>query len=191
QASRFERLLKFFHRDVYLALLLGTCADQFAAGEHENHHFRLIHTVNEPGKLLRFVHGLLQTVNRLLQVNMASQTAGRNNVLDHDLWPSKDDYSISLQFVNHLEHRPPGLAFRLCASTDHFSRAEDQGRGLRLLQPVDQAWELFRAVLYSWKNPDDRVEVYPLVQRRGSDNVLDIDERLTLIRQEPQAPALA
>src|SRR5439155_13307239 len=95
-----------------------------------------------------------------------------------------------LQFVNHLEHRPPGLAFRLCASTDHFSRAEDQGRSLRLLQPVDQAWELFRAVLYPWKNPYDRVEVYPLVQRRRSDNVLDIDKRLTLIRQEPQAPAL-
>src|SRR3989442_8778977 len=72
QALRLENLLKLIHRDVNLNLFLGPGADQFAAGEDKNHNLRLVHTVDKSWKLFRFVHGLLQTIDHLLQINVAA-----------------------------------------------------------------------------------------------------------------------
>ncbi len=127
---------------------------------------------------MRLLHYLAwSTSEGLISLNL---TGFRGN----NLWSTNDHNPVPLQLVNHLQHRLMGLAFRFCAGTNHFSRAEDRGRGLRLLQRVNQTRKLLRAVLDPWEDPDDRVEVYPLVQCRRGYDILNVDERPTLVGQD-------
>ena len=101
--------------------------------------------------------------------------------MNRNLWSTNDYDPVLLEFLNYLENRLPRLSFRFRAGAHHLPGAEDQGCGLRFLQPVDQTGKLFWPVLDPWKDPDYGVEVYFLIEGRRSDNVLDVDEGLAIV----------
>src|SRR5207245_9849012 len=83
-----KNFLRLGHRDVDLDLLLGTGTNELAAREYENHDPRFIHAVDESWKLLRLIHGLLQSINRCLSCAMSFYATGGDNILIYDLWPT-------------------------------------------------------------------------------------------------------
>src|SRR5439155_23571341 len=78
-----------------------------------------------------------------------------------------------LELLRDPLDRPPHVRDALRPRADDLAAAEQQDRGLRFLDPVDEAGELLRLVLGAAQGEGDRLEVELVPEGGRCDDVLD------------------
>src|SRR6266568_6600004 len=141
--------------------LPGARADELPAAEQQDDHLRLVDAVDEAGKLLRLVLDLLEAEgdrNRV-EVDLRTKVRRGNNVLDldHGVLLDRDARGLDL-FRDHVD-RGLDVLEALRARAHDLAAPEQEGRGLRLLQAVDEPWELLRLIFRAAEGERDRLEV--------------------------------
>src|SRR3972149_6811205 len=159
--------------------LAGACADELAAAEEEDDDLRHVDPVDEPGELLRLVLDLLEAQGDRdrVQVDLRAEVRGGDDVLDHDLRVVLDRDARGLDLLGDDVDRLLHVLEALRARAHDLPASEEQGRGLRLLQAVDESRELLRFVLRAAEREGDRLQVELLSEGRRCDDVLDLDLR--------------
>src|SRR3989442_1647821 len=155
--------------------LAGPRAHDLAAAEHEQHDLRLVDPVHEAGELLRLVlNGTEPEGNRdRVQVDLGAEVRRGDDVLDLDLRVLLDRDAGRLDLLRYQVDRRLHVLEALRASADDLPAAEQEDRGLRLLDPVDEAGELLRLVFGAAQGEGDRLEVELMPEGSRCDDVLD------------------
>src|SRR2546422_11606921 len=155
--------------------LAGPRAHDLAAAEHEQHDLRLVDPVHEAGELLRLVlNGTEPEGNRdRVQVDLGAEVRRGDDVLDLDLRVLLDRDAGRLDLLRYQVDRRLHVLEALRASADDLPAAEEEDRGLRFLDPVDEAGELLRLVLGAAQGEGDRLEVELMPEGGRCDDVLD------------------
>src|SRR3989442_1667946 len=133
--------------------------------------------VHESGELLRLILDLLEAEGDrdCVQVDLRSEVGGRDDVLDldHRILFDRDAGRLNL-LRNHVD-RGLDVLEALRPGAHDLPASEQERRGLRLLQPVDEPGELLRLVFGPPEGEGDRLEVEFLSQGRRGDDVLNLD----------------
>src|SRR2546425_3867024 len=155
--------------------LAGPRADDLPAAEHEEDDLRLVDAVHEAGELLRLVlDGTEPEGDRdRVQVDLGAQVRGGDDVLDLDLRVLLDRDAGRLDLLRYQVDRRLHVLEALRAGADDLPAPEQEDRGLRLLDPVDEAGELLRLVLGAAEGEGDRLEVELVPEGSRRDDVLD------------------
>src|SRR2546422_835754 len=155
--------------------LAGPRAHDLAAAEHEQHDLRLVDPVHEAGELLRLVlNGTEPEGNRdRVQVDLGAEVRRGDDVLDLDLRVLLDRDAGRLDLLRYQVDRRLHVLEALRAGADDLPAAEQEDRGLRLLDPVDEAGELLRLVFGAAEGEGDRLEVELMPEGSRRDDVLD------------------
>src|SRR5437899_4489213 len=159
--------------------LAGPRADDLAAAEHEQDDLRLVDAVDEAGELLRLVFdGTEPEGNRdRVQVDLGAEVRRGDNVLDLDLRVLLDRDAGRLDLLRYQVDRRLHVLEALRARADDLPAAQQQDRGLRLLDPVDQAGELLRLVFGAAQGKGDPLEVELVPEGSRCDDVFDPELR--------------
>src|SRR2546422_7533254 len=155
--------------------LAGPRAHDLAAAEHEEDDLRLVDAVHEAGELLRLVlDGTEPEGDRdRVQVDLGAEVRRGDDVLDLDLRVLLDRDAGRLDLLRHQVDRRLHVLEALRAGADDLPAAEQEDRGLRLLDPVDEAGELLRLVFGAAQGEGDRLEVELVPEGGRCDDVLD------------------
>src|SRR3989441_12574886 len=155
--------------------LAGPRADDLPAAEHEEDDLRLVDPVDEPGELLRLVlDGTEPEGDRdRVQVDLGAEGRRGDDVLDLDLRVLLDRDAGRLDLLRYQADRRRHVLEALRARADDLPAAEQDDRGLRLLDPVDEAGELLRLVFGAAQGEGDRLEVELVPEGSRRDDILD------------------
>src|SRR5712691_10151486 len=155
--------------------LAGPRADDLAAAEHEEDDLRLVDPVHEPGELLRLVlDGTEPEGDRdRVQVDLGAEVRRGDDVLDLDLRVLRDRDAGRLDLLRYQVDRRLHVLEALRARAHDLPTPEQEDRGLRLLDPVDEARELLRLVFGAAEGEGDRLEVELVPEGSRCDDVLD------------------
>src|SRR5437899_11243183 len=155
--------------------LAGPRADDLAAAEHEQDDLWLVDAVHEAGELLRLVlDGTEPEGNRdRVQVDLGAEVRRGDDVLDLDLRILLDRDAGRLDLLRDQVDRRLHVLEALRARADDLPAAEQEDRGLRFLDPVDEAGELLRLVFGAAQGEGDRLAVELVPEGRRRDDVLD------------------
>src|SRR5881392_3659725 len=177
QAGRLQLLRDLLDGLLNVRWLAGARAHELAAAEQEHDHLRYVDAVDEAGELLGLVLDLLQAEGNRdrVQVDLCPEVRGRDNVLDLDLRVLLDWDPGSLDLLRHDLDRLLHVLEALRPGAADLAAAEEEGRGLRLLQAVDQPGELLRLVLRAAEGEGDGLEVQFLAEGGRCDHVLNLD----------------
>src|SRR5881296_602930 len=150
-------------------------ADDLAAPEHEEDDLRLVDAVHEAGELLRLVlDGTEPEGDRdRVQVDLGAEVRRGDDVLDLDLRVLLDRDAGRLDLLRNQVDRRLDVLEALRAGADDLAAAEEEDRGLRLLDAIDEAGELLRLVLRAAEGEGDRLEVELAPEGGRCDHVLD------------------
>src|SRR5256884_6519670 len=151
--------------------------DELPAPEQEHDHFRHVDPVNEPGELLRFVLDLLESEGDRdrVQVDLGPQVGRCNDVLDLDLRILLDRDAGGLDLLRDDFDRLLHVLEALRPRADDLAAPEQEGRGLRLFESIDQSGELLGLVLRAAEGEGDCLEVELLPKGGRSDHLLNFD----------------
>src|SRR5438552_3172415 len=154
--------------------LAGPRADDLAAAEHEQDDLWLVDAVHEAGELLRLVlDGTEPEGDRdRVQVDLGAEVRRGDDVLDLDLRVLRDRDAGRLDLLRYQVDRRLHVLEALRARADDLPAAEQEDRGLRFLDPVDEAGELLRLVLGAAQGEGDRLEVELVPEGGRCDDVL-------------------
>src|SRR5256712_10537161 len=155
--------------------LAGSRADDLAAAEHEEDDLRLVDAIHESGELLRLVFdGTGPEGDRdRVEVERGAEVRGVDDVLDLDLRVLLDRDARRLDLLRDQVDRRLHVLETLRAGADDLPAAEEEDRGLRLLDAVDQSGELLRLVLRAAEGESNRFEVELAPEGSRCDDVLD------------------
>src|SRR5712691_1231117 len=155
--------------------LAGPRADDLAAAEHEQDDLRLVDAVHEAGELLRLVlDGTEPEGDRdRVQVDLGAQVGRGDDVLDLDLRVLRDRDAGRLDLLRYQVDRRLHVLEALRARAHDLPTPEQEDRGLRLLDPVDETRALLRLVLGAAQGEGDRLEVELVPEGGRCDDVLD------------------
>src|SRR2546427_52819 len=176
ESGRLQLLRDLLDRLLDVGGLPGARAHELAAPEQEDDDLRLVDAVHEAGELLRLVLHLLESEGDRdrVQVDLRAQVAGRDDVLDLDHGVLLDRDPGRLDLLRDRVDRSLHVVQALRARADDLAAAEEQGRRLRLLQPVDQARELLGLVFRPAEGEGDRLEVELPAKGGRRDDVLNL-----------------
>src|SRR5439155_16462661 len=151
--------------------------DEFPAPEQEHDHLRHVDPVDEPGELLRLVLDLLESEGDRdrVQVDLSPQVGRRDDVLDLDLRILLDRDASGLDLLRDDLDRLLDMFEALRPGADDLAAPEQEGRGLRLFEAVDQTRELLGLVFRTAEGQGDCLEVELLPWAGRSDQVLNFD----------------
>src|SRR5271157_6148324 len=165
-------------------LRLGARAHDATRAEDEKHGLRLLHAVNQAGKDLGFIHGILHDDGRLVEIDGHVQVATGNEVLNGDLRLGRD---IDLRLLQVLDDDGDnGFCFAGVAQAGyhHLAGAEYQDRCLGVCDAHDQAGKALGIVFALNEFSGDLVQVDFLVgleaKCHGRDDVFYSPVRLDL-----------
>src|SRR5437660_6729573 len=152
------------------------CAHELAASEEEDDDLRFIDPVHEAGELLRFVLDLASTEGDRdrVQVDLRREIRRRADVLDHDLGVRVHRDARRSDLLRHEVDRGLHVLEALGPRANDLPTPEEQDRGLRLLETIDQSRELLRLVLRPAEDEGDRLQVELLPEGSRRDNVLNL-----------------
>src|SRR3989442_8642698 len=155
--------------------LAGPRADDLAAAEHEQDDLWLVDAVHEAGELLRLVLDGTEPERDGdgVQVNLGAEVRRGDDVLDLDLRILLDRDAGRLDLLRDQVDRRLHVLEALRARAHDLPAPEQEDRGLRLLDPVDEAGELLRLVLGAAEGEGDRLEVELVPEGSRRDDVLD------------------
>src|SRR3989449_4201584 len=155
--------------------LAGSRADDLAAAEHEEDDLRLVDAIHESGELLRLVFdGTGPEGDRdRVEVERGAEVRGGDDVLDLDLRVLLDRDARRLDLLRDQVDRRLHVLEALRAGADDLPAPEEEDRGLRFLDAVDEAGELLRLVLRAAQGEGDRFEVELAPEGSRCDDVLD------------------
>src|SRR6266540_4941582 len=150
-------------------------ADDLAAAEHEEDHLWLVDAIHEAGELLRLVFDgtEAQGDRDRVEVDLGAEVRRGDDVLDLDLRILRDRDAGGLDLLRDQLDRRLDVLEALRARADDLPAAEQQDRGLRILDPVDEAGELLRLVFGAAEGEGDRLEVELVPEGSRRDDVLD------------------
>src|SRR2546426_3903604 len=157
--------------------LAGPRAHDLAAAEHEQDDLRLVDPVHEAGELLRLVLDRTEPEGDRdrVQVDLGAEVRRGDDVLDLDLRILLDRDAGRLDLLRDQVDRRLDVLEALRARADDLPAPEQEDRGLRLLDPVDEAGELLRLVFGAAEGEGDRLEVELVPEGSRCDDVLDFD----------------
>src|SRR3989442_4572163 len=177
QAGGLQLLRDLLDRLLDIGRLARTGADELAAAEQEDDDFWYVDAVHEAGELLRLVLHLLEAERDRdrVQVDFCPQVRRGDNVLDldHRVLLDRDAGGLDL-FRDHVD-RGLDMLEALRAGADDLPAPEEERRGLRFLQSVDESGELLRLVFRPAECQRDRLEVEFLPEGGRADDVLNLD----------------
>src|SRR3989449_2835885 len=175
EPARLELGRDLLDRLVDVRGLPGPRAHDLATAEHEEDDLRLLDAVHEARELLRLVlDGARAEGDRdRVEVELGPEVRGGDDVLDLDLGVLLDRDAGRLDLLRDHRDRDPHALDALRARADDLAAAEQQDRGLRFLDPVDEAGELLRLVLGAAQGEGDRLEVELVPKGGRCDDVLD------------------
>src|SRR5213083_810069 len=152
------------------------CAHELSASEEEDDDLRFIDPVHEAGELLRFVFDLASTEGDRdrVQVDLRREIRRRDDVLDHDLGVLVHRDAGRPDLLRHEVDRGLHVLEPLGPRTNDLPTPEEQDRGLRLLETIDQSRELLRLVLRPAEDEGDRLQVELLPEGSRRDDVLKL-----------------
>src|SRR5207249_4069952 len=155
--------------------LAGPRADHLAAAEHEQDDLRLVDAVHQAGELLRFVFdGAGPEGDRdCVEVERGAEVRRGDDVLDLDLGILLDGNAGRLDLLRDQVDRRLDVLEALRSGADDFPAAEQEDRGLRFLDAVDEAGELLRLVFGAAQGEGDRLEVELVPEGGRCDDVLN------------------
>src|SRR5213593_3922142 len=155
--------------------LAGPGADDLAAAEHEQDDLVLVDAIDESGELLRLVlNGTGSEGDRdRVEVERGAEVRRGDDVLDLDLRVLRDGDAGGLDLLRDQVDRRLHVLEAFRPGADDLPAAEQQDRGLRLLDPVDEAGELLRLVLGAAQGEGDRLEVELVPEGSRRDDVLN------------------
>src|SRR5207244_2390426 len=192
QAGGLQLLGDFLHGLLDIRGLPGARAHELAAAEQEDDHLRYVDSIHETGKLLWLVLHLLEAERDRdgVQVDFRSEVRGGDDVLDLDHRILFDRDAGRLDLLRDHVDRGLDVLEALRPGADDFPASEEERRGLRLLQPVNEPRELLRLVLGAAEGEGDRLEVEFLPEGRRGDDVLNLDfgQRYTTNSLQPGGP---
>src|SRR6266511_1922089 len=150
-------------------------AHDLAAAEHEQDDLRLVDAIHEAGELLRLVlDGTEPEGDRdRVQVDLGAEVRRGHDVLHLDLRILRDRDAGGLDLLRDQFDRHLDVLEALRARAHDLPAAEQQDRGLRILDPVDEPGELLRLVLGAAEGEGDRLEVELVPEGSRRDDVLD------------------
>src|SRR5256712_5845453 len=153
----------------------GPRADDLAAAEHQEDDLRLVDAIDEARELLRFVFdGTGPEGDRdRVEVERGAEVRRGDDVLDLDLRVLLDRDACGLDLLRDEVDRRLHVLEALRAGADDLPAAEEEDRGLRLLDPIDESGELLRLVLGAAQGEGDRLEVELAPEGGRCDDVLD------------------
>src|SRR2546427_6881879 len=177
EPGRFQLFRDLLDRLFDVLWLPGARAHELAAPKEENDHLRHVDSIDEPGELLRFVFHLLESEgNRdCVQIDFRAQVRRGDDVLDLDLQVLLATDGGGLDLLRDDFNRLLHVLEALRPRADDLAAPEQEGRGLRLLEAVDQSGELLGLVLRASEGEGDRLEVELLPKGGRSDHVLNFD----------------
>src|SRR5438309_2374382 len=151
-------------------------AHELAASEPEDDDLRLIDPVHEAGELLRFVLDLASAEGDRdrVQVDLRREIRRRDDVLHHDLRVLVHRDPRRSDLLRHEVDRGFHVLEALGTRADDFSAPEEEDRGLRLLETLDQPGELLRLVLGPAEDEGNRLQVELLPEGSRRDDVLNL-----------------
>src|SRR5947208_6778998 len=152
------------------------CAHGLAASEEEDDYFRLIDAVHEAGELLWFVLDLASAERDRdrVQVDLRREIRRRDDVLDHDLGVLVHRDAGRSDLLRHEVDRGLHVLEALGPRANDLPTPEEQDRGLRFLEAIDQPGELLRLVLGPAEDEGDRLQVELLPEGSRRDDVLNL-----------------
>src|SRR5437667_9066135 len=155
--------------------LAGPRADDLAAAEHEQDDLRLVNPIHEAGELLRLVFdGTEPEGDRdRVQVDLSAEVRRGHDVLDLDLRVLRDRDAGRLDLLRYQVDRCLDVLEALRARADDLPAPEQEDRGLRLLDPVNEAGQLLRLVFGAAEGEGDRLEVELVPEGSRRDDVFD------------------
>src|SRR5437870_3874175 len=159
--------------------LAGSRADDLAAAEHQEDDLRLVDAVDESRELLRLVFdGAGPEGDRdRVEVERRAEVRGGDDVLHLDLGVLLDRDAGCLDLLGDQVDGRLHVLEALRARADDLPAAEQQDRGLRLLDAVDEAGELLRLVFGAAQGEGDRLEVELVPEGSRCDDVFDPELR--------------
>src|SRR5436309_10602004 len=177
QSGGLQLLGDLLHGLLDIRGLPGARAHELAAAEQEDDHLRYVDPIHETGELLWLVLHLLEAERYRdgVQVDFRSEIRGGDDVLDLDHRILFDRDAGRLDLLRDHVDRGLDVLEALRPGADDFPASEEERRGLRLLQPVDEPRELLRLVLGAAEGEGDRLEVEFLSEGRRGDDVLNLD----------------
>lgn len=179
EASGLQLLRDLLDRLLDILGLAGPRAHELPAAEQQDDDFRHVDPIHEPGELLRLVLDLLKTERDCdrVEVDLGSEVRGGDDVLDFDLRVRLDRDARGLDLLRDDLDRLLDVLEALRPGADDLAAAEEKGRGLRLLQAIDQAGELLRLVLGAAEDAGDSLKVECLPEGSRGDDVFDLEVR--------------
>src|SRR2546427_1959634 len=155
--------------------LAGPRADDLAAAEHQEDDLRLVDAIDEARELLRLVFDRTgpEGDRDRVEVERGAEVRGRDDVLDLDLRVLLNRDAGRLDLLRDEVDRGLDVLEALRAGADDFTAAEQEDRGLRLLDAIDEAGELLRLVLGATEGEGDRLEVELAPEGGRRNHVLD------------------
>ena len=133
-------------------------ADQATAPEEQYDHAGILESAYQAGELLWLVlHSLEpQRDSDRIEIDLALQVGGRDDVLDLDLRMKRDPLAPLPDAVGDDPQGGFHLFPTLPAGADDLPRMEEEHRGLRVAQPVDETGEAGGLVLGPFEGAGDR-----------------------------------
>src|SRR2546428_33085 len=146
-----------------------------AAAEHQEDDLRLVDAIDEARELLRLVFDRTgpEGDRDRVEVERGAEVRGRDDVLDLDLRVLLNRDAGRLDLLRDEVDRGLDVLEALRAGADDFTAAEQEDRGLRLLDAIDEAGELLRLVLGATEGEGDRLEVELAPEGGRRNHVLD------------------
>src|SRR3989454_7455354 len=177
QPGGLQLLRDLLHGLLDIRGLPGARAHELAAPEQEDDHLRYVDPVHETGELLRLILDLLEAEGDRdgVQVDLRSEVRGGDDVLDLDYRILFDRDAGRLDLLRDHVDRGLDVLEALRPGAHDLPASEQERRGLRLLQPVDEPGELLRFVFGAAEGEGDRLEVELLSEGGRGDDVLNLD----------------
>src|SRR6058998_1630468 len=171
--------------------LAGPRADDLAAAEHQEDDLRLVDAIDEARELLRLVFDRTgpEGDRDRVEVERGAEVRGRDDVLDLDLRVLLNRDAGRLDLLRDEVDRGLDVLEALRAGADDFTAAEQEDRGLRLLDAIDEAGELLRLVLGATEGEGDRLEVELAPEGGRRNHVLDPEVGHGSLRGGPCRPS--
>src|SRR5437899_3297579 len=153
----------------------GPRPHDLAAAAHQEDDLRLVDAIDEARELLRLVFGRTgpEGDRDRVEVERGAEVRGRDDVLDLDLRVLLNRDAGRLDLLRDEVDRGLDVLEALRAGADDFTAAEQEDRGLRLLDPIDESGELLRLVLGATEGEGDRLEVELAPEGGRRDDVFD------------------
>src|SRR5579871_274475 len=165
------------HGEVDVRRLPGPGADELPGAEQEDHDPGLFHPAHEARELLGLVLDPVEAEGDGdgVEVDLRLEVGARDDVLDLDLGVGLDPLAALADLLGDDGDGVLHLLHALPAGADDLAGPEEEDRGLRLLQPVDDARELIGLVLGAFQMERDRLEIELVREGEGRHHILDPD----------------